>query len=349
MTRKLFVPASVCGAMRTRVSFAVFASSLLVLAIASATGCSGASNAFVDGADGGTGANGGPASDDDQSSDGGMARDAKAKTDGARDGSGSGDDGTDDDADTTPPPPTKVGQIYVGETITLIQGQEYDSSYATAMFFERSPSAGPSCTTSHFGACTVYDCPLGGATQDAGTPRYAGAGTVHITGGYVDYTLDTKAGSYVTQSTQSLLYDQGTVLRVSATGDEVPAFSNKTLTVPGPFDVTSPDLSSSLALSRAHDLAVAWTGASGRDVQVSVSTIQQNVRSVSIACTFSGSSASANVPAAAMAKLLKANGSSITGALAISAPVQTTFSAGSWLITFGLTPGAASSTFTTTN
>lgn len=335
--------------MRTRLTRALFASTT---ALAIATGCSASSNATFAPADGN------PATNDDSSrvDDDGDARDARAKTDARSDRDAApGEDDFDadaaDDAMPPPPPPTKVGQIYVGETITIVGSQEYDSSYATAMFYERPVGSGnTSCTTSAFGACTVYDCPLGGAVADAGALRYAGAGTVRITGGFVDYTLATGPGAYVTQSTQSLLYDQGTVLSVSATGDEVPAFSNKTLTVPTTsFTVTSPNLSAPLAVSRSQNLALAWSGASGRDVQVSVSTIQQNVRSVSISCTFPGSAGSATVPAGAMAKLLKANGGSITGALSVSSPVQTTFTAGSWAITFGLTPGASSSTFTTTN
>jgi hypothetical protein len=159
----------------------------------------------------------------------------------------------------------------------------------------------------------------------------------------------TKPGSYQTQSSQQLLFDEGTVLRVSSTGGEVPAFSNKSLTVPSAvFSVTSPAISSSTTLSRTQALALAWSGANDRDVQVSVSTIQQNVRSVSIACTFSGSASGASVPSAAMKKLLVTNAST-KGYVSVYAPIETTFSAGEWAVTFGLNTTPFSSTFVTSN
>jgi hypothetical protein len=312
-------------------------------------GCSGASSGYFGDAGGGSGD--GESTDDGALADAGGVRadGGKGRADARADGHASGEGGDDDDGegvDATPPGPTKVGRILLGQTITLISGQEYDSSYATAMFMETDPAGGSSCATSHFGACDVYDCPLGGPTPDAGAVRYAGAGTVDVTGGFTNYSLPTSGGTYTTESSQELLYDEGTVLYASASGDEVPAFSNRALTVPGPFTVENPSLDGSLALPRTQGLALAWSGASGQKVQVNVSTVDANVRSVAIACTFTGSSGT--VPAGAMGKLLPTSGA-VTGYVSVSSPVETTFAAGAWQITFALNGAPAATTFTTTN
>jgi hypothetical protein len=334
-----------------RIAFAL----ALALAVALASGCSSGSAGFI-GGDGGFG----PGAHDPNSSEPDDAEntddsngDGGSRT--AKDGGKKGDAQTTDGAsaidagvDAAPTGPTKTGRISVGQTITIINSSEYYSSYATAMFTETQAGGAGGCTTTHIGSCDVYDCALD-KTVDAGSVRYAGAGDVDVTGGFTDYSLSTSAGSYQTVSSQQLLYQGGTVLTVSATGDEVPAFSNKTITVPtAPFTVQSPSFASTLSLPRTQGLAVAWSGASGRSVKVNVSTIQQNVRSVSIACTFSGSAGSGSVPASGMGKLLHTS-SSVTGSLYVSAPVETTFAAGQWSITFGLTEGGFTNAFTTSN
>jgi hypothetical protein len=289
-------------------------------ALCLASGCSAATTTFLEPGGGDPGVE--PGDGDERASSGA--------------GGGATGDGGAADVDVPPTVPTKVGKIWVGQTITIVSGQQYYSSYATAMFYETPPpSGGSSCTYAKHGTCHVYDCPLGGPTPEAGSLRYAAGGSVSITGGFTTYTLSTQAGSYETQSSQQLLFDAGTVLRASSTGGEVPAFSNKTLTVPSvSFAVQSP--------------ALGWSGANGRDVQVNVSTIQQNVRSVSIACTFTGTQSTATIPAAAMSKLLPTSAAT-KGFVSVGAPVENTFSAGAWVVTFALNGSPASSSFTTTN
>jgi hypothetical protein len=299
-----------------------------------AVGCASQSSVYAIGGD----PDGDPAGED--------GRDGKPSTNG-----NPSDGGTPKDADVGPPPvPKKVGRILVGQTLTIVGAQQYYSSYATAMFYENPDvTSGPSCTYSSVGGCHVYDCPLGGPVPDAGGPRYAAGGSVSITGGFTTYTMNTKAGSYETVSSQARLYDSGTVLRASSTGGEVPAFSNKTLTVPSvAFNVQSPALGASLTLSRTQALGISWSGAGDRDVHVNISTTQQNVHSVAISCVFPGNQNGASIPAAAMGKLKPTN-TSMKGYLSIGAPTENTWSAGEWVVTFGLNGSPAGSAFTTTN
>lgn len=326
---------------------------LVLVPLAIVSGCSGAGGVYF--ADGGANANVDEEDPNGQGAglgDAGKSSDARARGDARRE-SGATDGGDDSDVggfDAAPAGPRKTGTISVGQTITTINGgPQYYSSYATAMFTETQPgAAGSNCTTTHVGACDVYACALNGPTPDAGAVRYAGAGEIDITGGFFDYSLSTSAGTYVTVSQQQLLYQQGTVLYVSGTGAEVPAFSNKALIVPGSFTVSSPSSGSTLALPRTQALALAWFGASGRTVNVNVSTIQQNVKSVTIACKFPGSSGSASVPAAAMNRLLP-SGSGTYGTVSIAAPAETIFNAGAWQITFALYGSSWTNSFSTTN
>jgi hypothetical protein len=320
--------------------------SLVALACGAVAACSGGTTDVYEGPPGARAADGteptGEPGSDGVIGDGGRTRDGSV-TDGS----------TTEDAETEDVPPTtpsKVGRIYVGQTITLAGGQTFYSSYATAMFTELPASSGSSsCTYKKVETCHVYDCPLGGPAPDAGTTRYASAGTVSVTGGLTNYSMAVAAGSYTSVSSQVLLFNSGTTLQVSSTGGEVPAFSGKTLTVPSAlFNVSSPSIGAGLAIPRSQALHVTWTGANGRDVQVNASTTTDHVRSVSIACTFPGTSSSGSIPAAAMAKLLPTS-STTKGYLSVGAPIETSFTAGSWAVTFALSTTPASSAFTTSN
>lgn len=315
---------------------------LLAASAASLAACSGGADPTPSDALGAT------PGDDETPGQGGGGGDGSRSAD-----AGSTKDGAGADAAVELPPeqPRKVGRIYAGQTITIASGQTFYSSYATAMFTElpEPPSTATACTYDHVGACHVYDCPLGGSNADAGAVRYAGAGTVNITGGLTSYALTVDPGSYVSVSSQQLLFDSGTVLSVSATGNEVPPFAGKSITVPSTaFAVSSPSLAGSLGIARTSALSLAWSGAGSRPVKVNVATVEEDVRSVSIACEFPGASGAATIPAVAMAKLL-ATSSATKGTFSIEAPVENTFSAGEWVVTFSLMPSPSVRSFTTTN
>lgn len=250
-----------------------------------------------------------------------------------------------------PATPNKVGNILVGQTITTVNDQEYYSSFASAMFVETTGSSSPtsSCRYDRFDECWVYDCPLDNPPPKPPQPRYAGAGTVSIAGGLTSYSFDIPDGGYANASSQQLLFEAGTVLRVSATGAEVPAFSNKALTVPAaPFVVQEPNLSGALTIPRARALAVSWIGAADRDVKVTVMTAQANVRSVSIVCDYPGAKSKGTIAAGAMRKLLRTD--AVTqGYVSVSSPVQNTFVSGDWVIHFLINGNANSAAFTTSD
>jgi len=363
MTRSASSPTSSgpSGAISSSV-FVGLASILLVGGIVGvASGCSvGQGPGFggdggVDGMGAGSDGRGAGTGDGTPGGDGDGDGDGRGSADGGLDGSARRDGSAADAAPPAPKPPevpTKVGTITVGQTITYASGQTFYSSYATAMFHESPPPSGSttSCSYDLIGGCHVYDCDLTGPQPGPVTLRYASAGTVSITGGATTYSMSVAAGGYTSVSSQQLLYGSGTVLTASSTGGEVPAFSGKSLTIPSTsFAVSTPTLATStLSLSRSAALPLAWSGATGRTVYVNVSTTEDDIRSVSVACEFPGTPGTATIPAAAMSKLL-ATSAAVDGYFSMRAPIETKFTSGDWAVTFSVTHAGYSKSFVTGN
>ena len=101
-------------------------------------------------------------------------------------------------------------------------------------------------------------------------------------------------------------------------------------------------------VSRTSALGVTWTGGTG-SVQVALNTSQQGVRSVSVTCIFPASGGGAQVPAAAMGKLDRANGTSIYGSMTVTPFEETAFSSGDWDVVFRASATGKSGLFTATN
>jgi hypothetical protein len=253
-----------------------------------------------------------------------------------------------DDRPPTPPPkvetrepatkvafgPAKSGRILVGQSVEVENlGTRY-VSHASAAFVERDPQSETGCTKTPVQGCDVYECD-NGATIEGVASRSAGAGKIDIAGGLTSYSLAPTAGAYETVTSPKRLYQAGTVLRVSATGDEVPAFSNQTLPIPAPLVVESPSFGIVPSISRQRELALSWSGDGGRDVKIALSTAESGGHGVSVVCIFPGPATSGTVPADAMKHLLRTS-DSVIGAMTIASRVETTFTAGDWTITFAL-------------
>ena len=84
-------------------------------------------------------------------------------------------------------------------------------------------------------------------------------------------------------------------------------------------------------------------------MQVALTTSQQNVRSVSVTCIFPASGGAAQVPAAVMAKLDRANGSSIYGSMTVTPFEETPFTSGGWDIAFRASASGKSGLFVASN
>ncbi len=154
--------------------------------------------------------------------DGGVTADGCAAVDGGGGGAGS---------------TSKTGSILVTQSATQVLNTTYYGGGATASFGTTTVPAGLTnpCTTITSGSCTSVRCvTVDAGTGDAGpmviTTRES-AGTITIAGSSIDGGI-TLAGSGTNIFT-SRIWADGATLSASSTGAAVPAFSVKTVVVPG--------------------------------------------------------------------------------------------------------------------
>lgn len=201
----------------------------------------------------------------------------------------------------------------MSQSVVTAAGQTFYSGLLLANFFEI-PAQYPGCTNTTIGGCTISDC---SAAADAGTPPdggQVGAGTLTFTGladGGVVVIAPAANGSYLRQI-QSQLFVAGSVLQVSSSGGAVPAFT-ASVSAPVSATLTTPacPLSNCGMISKAAGLPVAWTGGGTGSISVQVLTATNQV-----SCSFPAASASATVPAAALAGIPPGSASLFFGSTA---------------------------------
>lgn len=282
---------------------------------------------------------------------GASARNDASTASGEDDGNPSSDpnggDLGDDDSDDAPKG-VKTGTIVLSQTVSVFGDQTYASAVATAYFVDAEPGAASAsnCTSSTVSGCDVTECELGGAgASDGGAAKaLPNAGTVTIQGGALPskgWSLEPTGsnGAYQPATSQSLVFEAGDTLTVSATGGDVAPFADQSVSAPGDLVVSAPvfDAQSRTSIDRTKDLNVAWSGATEGKVTIDVTSTRLNERSVSLHCVVDAAGGSAKVPSAALSKLEKADGSSVYGSLSISPSSETTFSAGAYTTTFRVT------------
>jgi hypothetical protein len=236
------------------------------------------------------------------------------------------------------------GLISVSQTVfEFTPGMKTYSSSAFASFGKAAGATGvaPSnCTSSKEGVCTVVVCDAPAAPMDAGAPVDAGAPPkAGATGAYAPFTAQTK------------IYSDGQTLKAVAAGADVPTFDQSN-PVPGAIVVTAPTCMTGMCESAGVDTTKAyefkWTGGKAGTVTASLSTTElATMKSAIVSCSFDAATGMGTVPAAAMAKLLKADGTKIFGTISASPGVSKTFSAGDYEVVYSVTASGASGTFKT--
>jgi hypothetical protein len=255
------------------------------------------------------------------------------------------------------------GLISVSQTVfEFTPGMKTYSSSAFASFGKAAGATGvaPSnCTSSKEGVCTVVVCDAPAAPMDAGAPVDAGAppkavnaGEINITGGDAPIKLTPGAtGAYAPFTAQTKIYSDGQTLKAVAAGADVPTFDQSN-PVPGAIVVTAPTCMTGMCESAGVDTTKAyefkWTGGKAGTVTASLSTTElATMKSAIVSCSFDAATGMGTVPAAAMAKLLKADGTKIFGTISASPGVSKTFSAGDYEVVYSVTASGASGTFKT--
>jgi hypothetical protein len=274
--------------------------------------------------------------------------------------SDSGDSAVGDTGGDTPITSTKGGSISLSQTTTVAGSTTIYTTVVSAGFSNGgSTSTGFKCTSSKIGGCDVFECDLTPAGDagvdggtDSGTVKAPTAGDITLTGGKIAsagivLTADATTGLYKAVTGTTKLFDGGETITAKAAGDVVPAFDGKTVAAPGDIKLTSPACASFACpdLDRTVDLNATWTGGSSGNVVVSLSTSQKDKRSASILCTFKAADGKGTISKDALAKLDKADGTTITGFESFGPSNSTSFKSGDYDILLIASATGASGTF----
>ena len=125
-------------------------------------------------------------------------------------------------------------------------------------------------------------------------------GTVTISGGSGSAIVMTPDAQEVyAGEVDGLAYAPGDAITISATGSAAPAFSGS-LTFPA--EVGAP-VTIPVTVSKSAGVTVTW-GAVDTPVHVIITQVPDNARTLSVDCTFDGSTGTATIPASSLAELL---------------------------------------------
>lgn len=233
--------------------------------------------------------------------------------------SGGGDDGGGGSGTPDAPKATRSGYVSI---------QSYD-----AMNAPNTPTRGGTASAGFYASgafCTnmarVESCDF--AMCVTTPPAAVSAGAITITGAAQPIMLMPAADkTYNTYMVATPLFAGGETITFAAAGGDVPAF-DKTITAPTKTTITAPaeppSSSPYLAIARASDFTVSWTGGGSGQVQIVLSSPQGDLR---LFCRFDASAGTGKVPSGALLKL-----PSGTGSFAMASIAQTVHEAGDWAV-----------------
>lgn len=224
---------------------------------------------------------------------------------------GGGDDGPAGDAAL----PTHTGFVSIQSYDAMnVPGMPTRGGSTSAGFF----TGGQYCTTLQtVGPCTLQQC------TTAAPAGAQSAGPITISGATKPLSLVPAADmTYAQQTSQTTLFSGGEMITFTAGGAAVPAFAIS-VTTPGKATITAPSKPAAgalLAVSRAQDFSISWSGGGSGFVQVYLS---DNAKA--LFCRFDATSASGKVPASALGMLGPG-----MGAFAMASISNATKTVGDW-------------------
>jgi hypothetical protein len=185
-------------------------------------------------------------------------------------------------------------------------------------FFANAQQAQSCTSTTTIGGCAAYTCP------DVGPQMLPSAGTLTLSVGAVTSTATPdQTGGYVANVST---FGAGTVLGVSASGGDVPAFATQTVTSPSVL-LVSPAPPSTIVTTQ--DLTLSWSaGEPGATVVIAIARQGFNA-SESVTCMLDATAGTATVPKAALATL---SSGSPNGQMMIGQQRKTTFASGTFVV-----------------
>ena len=209
-------------------------------------------------------------------------------------------------------------------SITFQNDTTTQKAGAFAVFYADAQQAGAGCTTQgSLGSCTLAECPV------VASGPYASAGTVTVSFGSQPPFALTQASSGAYMSTPAASFAKGDVLGVSASGGDIPAFGEQTITAPGALVFGSPQ--APFVISTTADLNVTWSGGEP-GAQAVVGVMVSGSTSLAVSCSFDATLGTGTVPASLVSPLKAAQG---TPMVSLGQVRHTTFDAGALKIDLG--------------
>jgi hypothetical protein len=234
--------------------------------------------------------------------------------------------------------PAKSGTLTLAQSTAQVGLTVVTASVASAVFVTSTGvpvGTAPNCSQRSSGVCLLTVCSSNDAgifNQDAGAFSYQNAGTISFSGTIADggLQLPVANGGYAFYSSSEKLWASGALIKASAPGGVVPAFSSPALEVPNNIALTAPICASSNcgAISRTMDLATTWTGGGAGFVTFTVIGVAGAVSS-SLSCTYDARGGVGVVPASLMAELPAGS-----GFVSFTPSNKTNFQAGDYAVTF---------------
>ncbi|OGQ77307.1 MAG: hypothetical protein A2289_00095 [Deltaproteobacteria bacterium RIFOXYA12_FULL_58_15] len=181
----------------------------------------------------------------------------------------------------------------------------------------------PNCSVVDAGACSKTTCVSGGARPSAGA--------IAVTGGLQTPVASPDSNGIYTVSglaSSQSLFSTGTSLSVTATGADVPAFTESVVT-PVSITVSSPTFTTgAITVDTSADLSVAWSGATAGEVLlVAGGTISASSSTVVMYCRYDAVDGSGTVPASILSGFSSVDTHSV---LAVGLASVNEFTLGNW-------------------
>jgi hypothetical protein len=231
-------------------------------------------------------------------------------------------------------------------------------SYTLTVGFSLTAGTGATCTTQTLTpACVLSTCT---GTATAGAPVSAGAITVGDADGGATATATPSGNTYPAPTpTTGQLFQPGDLLTANGAGASggIAAFSAQAIG-PNEIAVTTPASLTGASFPRSTPLTVAWgngfdgTGDPGSSTKVQVVVATSNAGTTkTVTCSFAASEESATVPLSGSdgTYIDQAGTGGVTGTLSLTPTSTTEVVAGTRAVTFTVTAGAHTGTFTSTD
>lgn len=249
-----------------------------------------------------------------------------------------------DDPDASPSDgESREGQVFLVQNRGLA---DTVVSHANASF-----EVGARCDTQAFGDCKVCEVDL---TQPGPDEPPLDAGTVTLTGpglpgGEIALAFDPELGVYDPFLGTEQVFTSGQTIRARSSGAQVPAFEDVSVTAPDDIALIAPGCADGTCggIVRSAALDVEWTGGAAGQVEVAVTTTDNETQAVVVSCVFDPGAGQGTVPAAALSHLMVADGETVFGFFEAVPVSDISVPAGEWQVRFSVSATKLFGTVTT--